>query len=182
MFSFNPSRAHKDRPEVLNDEQHSDILKKASRAARLLPYVQVPPQSLPSTVPAQPPIEDTPPESDAGQAGGHDPYDKTMVTMLFLCCRMIRFSFQNIPNITMTREMVLMTCFFAADPIQLFEKFGAWTHAEDRAKYSVSRLKLMMAESDKRLDDILGVLDDLETHWLAPAKAKANDDGVKGIV
>ena len=41
-------------------------------------------------------------------------------------------------------------------------------HAEDRAKYSVNRLRMMMAKSDKRLD-ILGVLEDLETHWLAPA-------------
>ena len=101
MFSFNQCRAHKDRPEVTNDEERKDILKKASRAARRLPYLQVAPPTLP-------PIEATPPESDAGQAGGHDPYDKTMVTMLFLCCRMIRFSFQNIPNITMTHEMVLM--------------------------------------------------------------------------
>ena len=54
-------------------------------------------------------------------------------------------------------------------------------HAEDQAKYSVNRLRMMMAKSDKRLD-ILGVLKDLETHWLAPAKVKANDQGVKGIV
>ena len=107
MFSFNQCRVHKDRPEVTNDER-KEILKKASRAARLLPYLQVTAPIHPFTAQAWPPIEPTPPERDAGQAAGHDPYDKTMVTMIFLCCRMIRFSFQNIPNITMTREMVLM--------------------------------------------------------------------------
>ena len=55
-------------------------------------------------------------------------------------------------------------------------------HAEDRAKYSVNRLRTMMAKSDKRLDDILGGLEELETHWLAPSKAKAEDQGVKGII
>ena len=71
--------------------------------------------------------------------------------------------------------------------LQLLDRFQTWmsvvcAYDMTRCKYQANMVRTIISKTNKPLDNLLEFMEDLETNWLAPAKAKATASGEKGTV
>ena len=71
--------------------------------------------------------------------------------------------------------------------LQLLDRFQSWMsvvcgYDTTCCKYQANMVRTIITKTDKPLDNLLDFMEDLETNWLAPAKAKAMSSGEKGTV
>ena len=71
--------------------------------------------------------------------------------------------------------------------LQLLDRFQRWMsvvcgYDTTRCKYQANMVRTIITKTDKPLDNLLDFMEDLETNWLGPAKAKAISSGQKGTV